>query len=82
MAPFISALPPAKARLLTVVDLEGQSQKDYAAQNGISYSTLKSRVQSARDDLRGLFDDCCNLTLDARGSVAEVQPKSGRCKNC
>lgn len=80
--PFIAALPASTAELLRAVDLEGYSQKALAAQQGISYSTLKSRVHKARADLRGLFDDCCHLTLDCDGNVAEFEPKDDFCKKC
>ncbi|WP_425046575.1 RNA polymerase sigma factor SigZ [Primorskyibacter sp. S87] len=80
--PFISALPRASADLLTAVDINGQSQKDYADARGIPYSTLKSQVQKARSELRSVFEDCCRLTLDTRGSIADYDVKSDRCKNC
>jgi len=43
--PFIQALPKKSADLLLAIDIEGQSQKDYAEKAGISDSTLKSQVQ-------------------------------------
>jgi RNA polymerase sigma-70 factor, ECF subfamily len=67
--PFIQALPTDKASLLIAIDLEGQSQKALAAEMGISYSGLKSRVQRARLDLRQLFESCCHLDLDVQGQV-------------
>ena len=42
--PFIQSLPEETARMLTAIDLQGMSQRDYAEQHGLSYSTLKSRV--------------------------------------
>jgi RNA polymerase sigma-70 factor (ECF subfamily) len=80
--PFVRALPKKSADLLTAIDLEGQSQKDFAANAGISYSTLKSQVQRSRAKLRGLFDDCCSLNLDRDGNVVEFQPKTGGCDSC
>jgi len=80
--PFIQALPKESADLLLAIDIEGQSQKDYAERAGISYSTLKSRVQRSRAKLRTLFDDCCSLTLDKNGNVAEFTTKSGGCDSC
>ncbi len=80
VAPFIKALPKESADLLTAIDIEGQSQKDYSERLGISYSTLKSRVQSGRKQLQGLFNDCCHLLLDGRGKVIDYQSKSGDCK--
>lgn len=81
--PFIKNLPSDNAALLDAIDIKGQSQKDYAADNGISYSTLKSRVQKSRNLLRKLFDECCHLSFDQSGRVIEYTPKSGDCcKNC
>jgi RNA polymerase sigma-70 factor (ECF subfamily) len=80
--PFIRTLPKKSADLLIAIDIEGQSQKDYAEQSGISYSTVKSRVQRARAKLRGLIDECCSLTLDKHGNIVEYQAKSGGCESC
>ena len=80
--PFIRALPKKSADLLHAIDIEGQSQKDYAEKAGISYSTVKSQVQRSRAKLRTMFDDCCSLTLDKHGNVVEFQAKSGGCDSC
>lgn len=80
--PFIAALPNDTAQLLTAIDLEGRSQKDYATDRGLSYSTLKSRVRSARAALRTDFEKCCDLTLDSRGNISEIRLKSNSCNNC
>ena len=80
--PFLNGLPDAEANLLRAIDLGDVSQKDYAASHGISYSTLKSRVQSARRDLRKKFDDCCSMELDAQGQLVDYRPKSDRCGDC
>ncbi|WP_027855927.1 RNA polymerase sigma factor SigZ [Marinobacterium jannaschii] len=80
--PFIDALPPETAQLLKAIDIEGRSQKLYAAELGISYSTLKSRVQRGRAQLRALFEDCCHLEFDRQGNVLEYVARSGSCKSC
>ena len=80
--PFVRSLPAPQAELLTAIDLNGVSQKAYAEQKGISYSTLKSRVQKSRAALRGQFERCCQLTLDGRGRVMDCDPKSGDCMDC
>lgn len=79
--PFIHSLPEKSAELLTAIDINGESQKEYAESLGISYSTLKSRVQKARTDLRGLFDDCCHMKLDAQGNLMDYERKEG-CGDC
>lgn len=53
--PFLAALPAEQGALLTAIDLNGQSQKAFAAQHGLAYSTVKSRVQAARSALRALL---------------------------
>lgn len=80
--PFINALPEDNAKLLHAIDIENVKQKDYAEANNISYSTLKSRVQVSRQKLRGLFEDCCHLTLDKNGSIIDYQQKDSSCSKC
>jgi len=82
VSPFIDALSPKYSKLLSAIELEGQSQKDYADKHNIAYSTLKSRVQKGRDLLRSSFENCCSISLDSRGNIAQVQPKSDSCKHC
>lgn len=73
--PFVNALSPESAELLIAIDLQGVPQKEYAESLGISYSTLKSRVQKARKELRGLFDECCHMTMDAQGNLMEYEQR-------
>lgn len=80
--PFIKALPTDSAKLLAAIDIDGLSQKDYALEHNISYSTLKSRVQKAREQLRGLYENCCHLSLDKNGNVIEFDAKKSGCKGC
>lgn len=80
--PFIKSLPTGMAELLTAIELQGQSQKDYAKAAGISYSTLKSRVQKARRELRETFEQCCHFDLDTHGNIIDYEVKSADCKSC
>lgn len=80
--PFIQALNQHDSELLTAIDIQGQSQRDYAESLGISYSTLKSKVQKARRELRSVFDDCCQMKLDSQGNLMEYDPKKSSCKGC
>lgn len=80
LEPFIKQLPEQQRQLLMVIELEGISQKDYAEQNGISYSTLKSRVKKARELLKKQFDDCCYFELDKNGNVIDYQRKGRSCR--
>ncbi|WP_299789411.1 RNA polymerase sigma factor SigZ [uncultured Shewanella sp.] len=80
--PFLKALPEEVAELLRSVDLGERSQKAYAQELGISYSTLKSRVQKGRSELQALFEDCCHYSLDKQGNLIDFEQKSDSCKKC
>ena len=82
VTPFINALPQKYRDLLSAIELHGQSQKDYAEKHNISYSTLKSRVQKGRMLLRNSFENCCALSLDSRGNIAQARPKTDKCSSC
>ena len=76
--PFINSLSSDTAKLLTAIDLKGCSQKEYAETIGVSYSTLKSRVQKGRKQLYELFHDCCDISIDHRGKIIEYDVKPGK----
>jgi len=80
--PFINALPEEASQLLREIELKGVSQKEFAETYNIPYSTLKSRVQKARQALRILFEDCCVLTRDKQGNIIGHNARSGRCDTC
>jgi len=83
ISPFINALPEESAQLLTAIDINNESQKHYAEKIGVSYSTLKSRVQKSRGLLKQVFDDCCHFKIDNRGNVYDYDAKKnggGICK--
>ena len=82
IAPFIQALPEDSARLLNAVYIQDKSQKDYAEESDITYSTLKSQIQNSRKELKALFDQCCEYEIDKSGNLIDFNPKSDSCKNC
>ena len=82
ISPFINALPEENANLLTAIDVNNQSQKEYAEQLGVSYSTLKSRVQKSRGLLKKVFDDCCDFKIDKIGNVYDYEVKTKKYGKC
>ncbi len=82
LQPFIKQLPEASARLLLDVELNAGSQKRYAEQHGISYSTLKSRVQKSRMLLKRLFEQCCEFEQDAQGRIIGYGKQKKSSKSC
>jgi len=82
ISPFINALPDEHANLLTAIEINNQSQKQYAEQLGVSYSTLKSRVQKSRGLLKQIFDDCCHFKIDKLGNVYDYDHKTKKYDSC
>jgi RNA polymerase sigma-70 factor (ECF subfamily) len=82
IAAFIQALPEENAKLLIAIDINNQSQKQYAEQHGLSYSTVKSRVQKSRHLLKQVFDDCCHFKIDKLGNVYDYDPKNNSRPRC
>ena len=75
LAPFAAMLPSPYREALTLVELEGLTQKQAAEMLGISLSGMKSRVQRGRVQLRKALEDCCHIALDARGRVVSCEPR-------
>ncbi|MGD8110441.1 RNA polymerase sigma factor SigZ [Vibrio sp. TRT 17S01] len=82
VAPFVQALPTQSRELMKAIELKGQSQKQLADSQGIRYSTLKSRVQKSRNELKQLFEDCCSFSFDRQGNMIECNEKSKGCSKC
>ena len=76
LAPFVAMLPSPHREALTLVELEGLTQKQAAEMLGISLSGMKSRVQRGRVLLRKALEDCCHIALDARGRVVGCEPRA------
>jgi RNA polymerase sigma-70 factor, ECF subfamily len=76
----IETLPDSYREALELTELRGLSQREAAAELGVPYSTLKSRVQRGRDRLHADLLSCCAVELDARGRVTDFAPRS--CNPC
>jgi RNA polymerase sigma-70 factor (ECF subfamily) len=79
LRPMIERLPPLYREAVTLIDLEGLSQKEAAVRAGLSLSGMKSRVQRGRQALGDLMQECCLVELDAGGRVADYQPRGAGC---
>lgn len=83
LAPFIQSLPRESADLLNAIELQGVSQKVYAETHGMAYSTLKSRVKKAREQLKAKFDQCCEFSVGADGQLMDYQSRrQSSCRRC
>jgi RNA polymerase sigma-70 factor (ECF subfamily) len=79
---FVTRLPTPYREAVTLVELEGLSVREAAEISGVSISGMKSRVQRGRAQLRQLFDECCEIALDARGKVIDYTPRPRSCPTC
>ena len=80
---FVARLPSPYREAVTLVELEGLTAREAADMVGISVSGMKSRVQRGRAQLRGMFEQCCEIALDARGKVTGYAPRARpSCPSC
>lgn len=79
---FVARLPSPYREAVTLVELEGLTMREAAEMVGVSVSGMKSRVQRGRAQLRELFDECCEIALDARGKVIDYEPRPRSCRTC
>jgi RNA polymerase sigma-70 factor (ECF subfamily) len=79
---IIQRLPPEYAEALTLTDLEGLSQQQLADRIGLSLSAAKSRVQRAREKLRTMLLDCCEIERSRSGGVVDYQTTPRTPKYC
>ena len=82
LEPLLARLSPAHREALQLTDLDGLTQAEAGARLGLSTSGMKSRVQRARNQLRDLFSDCCDIHLDRRGGVIDYQPRGDGVCSC
>ena len=71
----LSELSAEDREAITLCDLQGMAQADFAAAKGLSLSGAKSRVQRARQRLRSQMSQACQVQLDAAGHVVDFVPR-------
>jgi RNA polymerase sigma-70 factor, ECF subfamily len=69
---MLDGLSPDPKTALYLKEYEGMTQRDLAAELGISVSGAKSRVQRVRARLKALLLDCCYFELDRQGNVVNT----------
>lgn len=73
--PFVESMDPHYRDALVMTELEGLTQAEAAERAGISVSGMKSRVQRGRQRLRASLEQCCEITLDSRNAIVEIEPR-------
>jgi RNA polymerase sigma-70 factor (ECF subfamily) len=71
----LAELSPEDREAITLCDLEGLPQDEYARRKGLTLPGAKSRVQRARKRLREQLTQVCQVRLDATGQVSDFVPR-------
>jgi RNA polymerase sigma-70 factor (ECF subfamily) len=71
----LSELSPQDREALTLCDIEGMTQQDFARRKGITLPAAKSRVQRARTRLKARMSEACRVSFEASGEVAGFVPR-------
>ncbi len=72
----LSELTPEDREAITLCDLEGMAQADYAKAKSISLSAAKSRLQRARVRMKQHITVVCRVQWDDTGRVLDFVPRS------
>lgn len=78
LLPLMQYLPDTYRDALMLSEIEGYPLKHVAAQQGLSLSGAKSRLQRGRALLRAVLTRCCHVAFDHRGAIVEYTP-AGAC---
>lgn len=77
--PFLHKLPAHYREALLITEFQDISQKELAAQLGISYSGAKSRVQRGKEKLKEMLLACCPYQSDVYGNITSVEQSDCGC---
>jgi len=80
--PMIQSLPEHYRKALMLSEIEGLTQREVAAKQGLSLSGAKSRIQRGREMVKEKLLNCCKFEFDHRGSVIDYKEKGKSCDEC
>jgi RNA polymerase sigma-70 factor (ECF subfamily) len=72
----LSELDAEDRDAITLCDLQGMAQADYARAKGLSLSAAKSRIQRARQRMKARMTVACQVQLDDAGHVLDFVPRA------
>lgn len=82
LTPLMTELPEEDREALRLTAIEGLSQKDLAARLSLSTTGARSRVQRARNRLKQVLLDCCQIERDRRGNAISFTRRRDPCGAC
>ena len=71
----LSELTEEDREAITLCDLQGMTQEEFAHKKGLSLPGAKSRVQRARKRLMARMTDACQVQFDDNGQVIHFVPR-------
>jgi len=82
LKPMIDHLPEKYRQAISLVYVEGMTQKQMAEKLGLSFSGAKSRVQRAREKLKEMLLECCRFEFDRTGNIIDYRYKLKQNRCC
>jgi RNA polymerase sigma-70 factor (ECF subfamily) len=82
LRPMTQHLPAHYRDAISLVELEGLTQREAAERLGLSVSGMKSRVQRGRQMLKHMLHDCCQIQLGPDGRIADYESQASACVHC
>ena len=68
---MVARLSEPYREAIELTSVHGLTQAEAAKRAGVSISGMKSRVQRAREQLKGMLLRCCEVDVDRRRGVAD-----------
>ncbi len=75
VARVLTELAAADAEILRACDLDGQTQREFAASHRLTLPAAKSRLQRARRRLRERLVSACQVSFESDGTVRSHVPR-------
>jgi RNA polymerase sigma-70 factor (ECF subfamily) len=76
----IQEFPKEEQEILYQSEILGVNQKELAKSFNLPYSTLKSKIQRAREKIRKNLTECCTIIFDKNGNALDYY--KNKCKSC
>jgi RNA polymerase sigma-70 factor (ECF subfamily) len=79
LRPMIESLEPIYREALIMTELDGLTQKQFAAKIGISVTNAKIRVHRAKQKLKEVIERCCDYRFDSYGNIVSCGENQRKC---
>lgn len=79
---FLHKLPKQYSDSLKAVYLDELTQKEYARQNNLKLSTVKSQIKRGKESMKSFFETCCTFEKDRLNNMNSCNPNNDNCLKC